>query len=283
MPVNPLDVWHVPTWSTVDPLISLPLPAPSTSRNLLPRFATATLSRTSSAGISPLNSRSRISVFNLPASSSDMEGGPSRSRPTKRRRTSRAYVRNIDSEEWISSDEEDELDQLFSDNEAEVPLPSQSVGEPTPSSQQTASQTESQTWNSFMDVITGIDQVLPDVPSTTMTNATTSTSVSSPSLARILHPVNIERISFPPKTNTPSAPQPSLQPPSAKPSVPKPKTEPEPEHEPLSAYTCPICFFAPTNATLTPCGHICCGSCLFTAVKTTMQRSAMAGDGNVAR
>jgi len=45
--------------------------------------------------------------------------------------------------------------------------------------------------------------------------------------------------------------------------------------EPLAAYTCPICFFPPTNATLTPCGHICCGPCLFTAVKATMQRSML--------
>ncbi|KAI0077800.1 hypothetical protein K474DRAFT_1038751 [Panus rudis PR-1116 ss-1] len=46
-----------------------------------------------------------------------------------------------------------------------------------------------------------------------------------------------------------------------------------PEAEPLSAYTCPICFQPPVYATMTPCGHVCCGDCLFTAVKTTMQRS----------
>ncbi|KAI6017659.1 hypothetical protein BKA83DRAFT_684810 [Pisolithus microcarpus] len=45
--------------------------------------------------------------------------------------------------------------------------------------------------------------------------------------------------------------------------------------EPLSAYTCPICFSPPTNATLTPCGHICCGPCLFTAVKATVQRNTL--------
>ncbi|KAF8905943.1 hypothetical protein CPB84DRAFT_1676126 [Gymnopilus junonius] len=50
---------------------------------------------------------------------------------------------------------------------------------------------------------------------------------------------------------------------------------PVPRLEPLSSYTCPICFSAPTNATLTPCGHICCGACLFAAVKTTIQRSAL--------
>ncbi|KIJ05996.1 hypothetical protein PAXINDRAFT_92651 [Paxillus involutus ATCC 200175] len=43
--------------------------------------------------------------------------------------------------------------------------------------------------------------------------------------------------------------------------------------EPLSAYTCPICFSPPTNATLTPCGHICCGQCLFAAVKSTIRRN----------
>ncbi|KAG2048361.1 hypothetical protein BDR06DRAFT_962719 [Suillus hirtellus] len=41
----------------------------------------------------------------------------------------------------------------------------------------------------------------------------------------------------------------------------------------LSAYTCPICFSPPTNATLTPCGHICCGACLFAAVKSTVKRN----------
>jgi hypothetical protein len=52
--------------------------------------------------------------------------------------------------------------------------------------------------------------------------------------------------------------------------------------EPLSSYCCPICFSPPTNATLTPCGHICCGSCLFTAVKTTLQRSQLLVAGELA-
>ncbi|KAL1739537.1 hypothetical protein HDZ31DRAFT_49228 [Schizophyllum fasciatum] len=51
----------------------------------------------------------------------------------------------------------------------------------------------------------------------------------------------------------------------------------------LTEYTCPICFFAPTNATLTPCGHICCGSCLFTAVKTAMLRAVHTPEGMEAR
>jgi len=42
----------------------------------------------------------------------------------------------------------------------------------------------------------------------------------------------------------------------------------------LSAFTCPICFCPPENATLTPCGHVMCGKCLFNAVKAARQRHA---------
>jgi len=51
------------------------------------------------------------------------------------------------------------------------------------------------------------------------------------------------------------------------------------EPEPLSEYTCPICFGPPMNATLTPCGHISCGSCLFAAVKSTLQRATVTAPG----
>lgn len=54
--------------------------------------------------------------------------------------------------------------------------------------------------------------------------------------------------------------------------------------EPLSVYMCPICLSPPTNATLTPCGHVCCGECLFTAVRASLQRAGvMAGPEHVAR
>ncbi|PBK67872.1 hypothetical protein ARMSODRAFT_976604 [Armillaria solidipes] len=57
---------------------------------------------------------------------------------------------------------------------------------------------------------------------------------------------------------------------------------PVPKPEPLSSYNCPICFTPPTNATLTPCGHICCGSCLFTAVKVAKRRAGlMMGGGEL--
>lgn len=46
------------------------------------------------------------------------------------------------------------------------------------------------------------------------------------------------------------------------------------EGEPLAVYSCPICFSPPSYAAMTPCGHLLCGECLFTAVKTTIQRGA---------
>ncbi|KAL0581278.1 hypothetical protein V5O48_000761 [Marasmius crinis-equi] len=57
----------------------------------------------------------------------------------------------------------------------------------------------------------------------------------------------------------------------------KRETTPEVEPATLADYTCPICFSSPTNATLTPCGHICCGPCLFAAVKSSMKRTQLAG------
>jgi hypothetical protein len=109
-------------------------------------------------------------------------------------------------------------------------------------------------------------------------------TITSPSLAKILHTTNIEphkptKTSSQPLPNVPIASAPiSHHAPSTSPLPPAtqrllPPAHPEPEL--LSSYTCPICFSSPTNATLTPCGHICCGSCLFTAVKTTMQRTAL--------
>lgn len=53
-----------------------------------------------------------------------------------------------------------------------------------------------------------------------------------------------------------------------------PEEVPLHEVEPLAEYTCPVCFSPPTYATITPCGHVLCGECLFTAVKTTIQRGA---------
>ena len=39
----------------------------------------------------------------------------------------------------------------------------------------------------------------------------------------------------------------------------------------IQEYTCPICFCPPTRACLTPCGHVMCATCLFSAVKAAKQ------------
>ncbi|KIK56202.1 hypothetical protein GYMLUDRAFT_76307 [Collybiopsis luxurians FD-317 M1] len=64
------------------------------------------------------------------------------------------------------------------------------------------------------------------------------------------------------------------------PNAPASQVSPEilAEHS-LSTYTCPICFCPPTNATITPCGHLACGSCLFTAIKTAQRRENRFGGG----
>jgi hypothetical protein len=50
--------------------------------------------------------------------------------------------------------------------------------------------------------------------------------------------------------------------------------------EPLAAYACPVCFTPPTRATLLPCGHVCCGECVFAAVKTMQRRNQYAPDAH---
>ncbi|KAK0470345.1 uncharacterized protein EV420DRAFT_1256683 [Desarmillaria tabescens] len=81
---------------------------------------------------------------------------------------------------------------------------------------------------------------------------------------------------------SPDVDQGPLAEPSELPSETTAEERHEAELEPLSSYNCPICFTPPTNATLTPCGHICCGSCLFTAVKVAKRRAGlMMGGGEL--
>ncbi|KAH9068466.1 hypothetical protein EDB83DRAFT_516585 [Lactarius deliciosus] len=82
-------------------------------------------------------------------------------------------------------------------------------------------------------------------------------------------PISLRSLSAPPTspivTSVAHGPRP-LPPPTSLP----------PEPEPLHTYACPICFASPTNATLTPCGHIMCGECLFTAVGAAVARMGIA-------
>ena len=272
----------------------LALPAPLTSRNLHPRSRAVSLARSAHSGSLSrpalrTSSRSqKMSTRHRSDSLSDadephfiqalmhpdtggMEEGSSSSHASRGagkrnqmedvlRRSKRRRISFVD---WmVSSDEgEESVDQLISDNEDEkpgIPSTSTSTSIAGPSTQGTLFSSQGSN--------------LPSSP---------PGYVSSPSLAKILHATDIE----PPPSikslhdhnNKPST--------STIPPVPVAPPVPERQPEPLSEYTCPICFFPPTNATLTPCGHICCGACLFTAVKTTMHRGAMmpTGEPNVAR
>ncbi|SPO40209.1 uncharacterized protein PSFLO_05691 [Pseudozyma flocculosa] len=55
-----------------------------------------------------------------------------------------------------------------------------------------------------------------------------------------------------------------------------PRTKPPPIEHPLaSTFTCPICLCPPAKASITPCGHVFCGGCLFDALKAqARQREA---------
>ncbi|KAN0063573.1 hypothetical protein ACQY0O_004021 [Thecaphora frezii] len=62
----------------------------------------------------------------------------------------------------------------------------------------------------------------------------------------------------------------------AMPRLSPPRSKPPPIEHPLaSTFTCPICLCQPVKASVTPCGHVFCGSCLFDALKTqAKQREA---------
>ncbi|KAF9513528.1 hypothetical protein BS47DRAFT_1344174 [Hydnum rufescens UP504] len=68
-----------------------------------------------------------------------------------------------------------------------------------------------------------------------------------------------------------------------KPDSKRPQTDPPPSRTPLGQYTCPICFSPPRPATLTPCGHILCASCLFGALRSARDRATSPSDVNTAR
>ncbi|KIP11036.1 hypothetical protein PHLGIDRAFT_125155 [Phlebiopsis gigantea 11061_1 CR5-6] len=91
--------------------------------------------------------------------------------------------------------------------------------------------------------------------------------------------------SSPPAADSPSGSQPNRAPTRSRqaslhPSSPtgaQTLSPSRPAPEPLATYVCPICFSPPTNPTMAPCGHVCCGECLFSAVKSTIERSAYHG------
>ncbi|KAI0032911.1 hypothetical protein K488DRAFT_48758 [Vararia minispora EC-137] len=74
--------------------------------------------------------------------------------------------------------------------------------------------------------------------------------------------------------STPLPESPDRQPSGEAPRRPTVLTPP-PHPEYLHTFSCPVCFSAPSNATLTPCGHIMCGECLFSAVSAAVARTGV--------
>ncbi|KAF7789753.1 hypothetical protein EIP86_000699 [Pleurotus ostreatoroseus] len=82
------------------------------------------------------------------------------------------------------------------------------------------------------------------------------------------------------QSSTPKGSPSNVAEPSPEPAVAPPPDSERPKAsraEPLASYSCPICFSPPRFPTMPPCGHICCGECLFTAVKSTIERSQFHG------
>lgn len=93
-------------------------------------------------------------------------------------------------------------------------------------------------------------------------------------------PIDVDALPSSPEARLNKAPpkkrKRSESPPAPKPSDPIPLPT-RAEAEPLASYVCPVCFSPPTRATMTPCGHVCCAECLFTAVHSTIERAVYHG------
>ncbi|PKI83172.1 hypothetical protein MVES_002879 [Malassezia vespertilionis] len=48
----------------------------------------------------------------------------------------------------------------------------------------------------------------------------------------------------------------------------------------LSVYKCPICLRAPKNASVTSCGHVFCGECLYNSLLVQMRRNGLEWDNH---
>jgi hypothetical protein len=145
------------------------------------------------------------------------------------------------------------------------PLPGPSRVPPGPPMSQTPSR---EPWMDAMDTTSEPSPVRPRrmaelrAPTPDVLDLT----VDSPPPKRPRVEVDVEELPLPGETQEPRFVR-RPTPPSV-PSAP----------EPLASFTCPVCFSPPTRATLMPCGHVCCGECLFASVKTMQRRNTYAPD-----
>jgi hypothetical protein len=292
---------------TSSPTRNIPLPVPLTSRTPQPRSA----SRGSSRSHSNNSRHSSVSGTMTTTAPSNGEIGSSSRRDLKRRKIEMTNsMRSTEKGKGKAReiDVEDEVDEL--DSESEVTSHASSRAAAKGKAKEVYPEEEIDELESELDELESDSG--GDTNSYGYDNSGSSSTIMSMMNggSGLIHPAvtdsqpssfsshtaelsNHGEIIFP---NPPSA-EPSLSGMPAAilipPDEPKPSSShqafipaqappppPPPEPEPLSSYTCPICFSPPTNATLTPCGHICCGQCLFTAVKTTMTRGMWVGEGS---
>lgn len=129
-----------------------------------------------------------------------------------------------------------------------------------------------------------LDSVLNRVDATTRLSKTSSTYTSNAVAGPSSLAVDINNSDTPDRGHSLEVSTSQISTSDIAPHPSRPQKTVVAQPELLSEYTCPICFSPPTNATLIPCGHVCCGSCLFMAVKSSIKRGAyMAGDASMAR
>ncbi|KAG1868547.1 hypothetical protein F4604DRAFT_1774475 [Suillus subluteus] len=285
---------------TTSSTLSMLLPAPSTSRNRLPRSATSSRSSSQASRSQSGGPRSSEDTTLLP---DHAEENLSHHRRKRRR---------ID----VNSEEQNDVHQFYEARPSLLSnLPENNVLEASTSSQ-VASSSLLSSWNMAADIMLGsssslaeelelVDQPPPTQESVASQDYSDATDAgaeidivdqkgTSPLVSEITS-VPADDVVVVSPTLSPHRTLPSLRPIVIDDPIslemtgvftPEPTTSQNPyvsplnatsssssAPEPLSAYTCPICFSPPTNATLTPCGHICCGACLFAAVKSTVKRN----------
>ncbi|KAG2101634.1 uncharacterized protein F5147DRAFT_708913 [Suillus discolor] len=265
--------------------LSTPLPAPSTSRNRLPRSATSSRSSSHASRSQSGGPRPSEDTILLP----DHEEEDLSHHRRKRRR--------ID----FGGEEQDNVHQLHEARPSLLSNPPENNVLEASTSSQVASSSLLSSWNMAPDLMlessSSLDEELGLIDQPPLTQESVASQAysdaadagtevdimeqrgTSQSVSEITNvpPDDVVVVS---PTLSPRRTQPSLRPIVIDDPIPLEMTgtfTPEPatsqDTHLLSAYTCPICFSPPTNATLTPCGHICCGACLFAAVKSTVKRN----------
>ncbi|PAV16488.1 hypothetical protein PNOK_0810800 [Pyrrhoderma noxium] len=144
-------------------------------------------------------------------------------------------------------------------------------------------QPESATLDDVIDLVSPVRsshpiEILPSPPATnnkramitSTTTGSSSSSAASSAAVAVTTPTTTTTVTTTTTTTTAAATTAAAASSQVQTTPPKPK-QPIHTSQPISEFCCPICFCSPTNATLTLCGHVFCGPCLFAAVRAAPQ------------